>query len=215
MIDYSNYLITENPSRYRKLDWLENIEAAIAGGVTVVQYRDTENKPRVVYERILRLQDLLKARKIPLVVNNYPDIAAVVKAEAVHVGQSDLPTGKVREVVGPNCEIGLSITDLSQVPALLADFCQGFVDFIGVGPVYDCTNVKADAAPEMGLDGLAAIAAATPEVMNCGVGGVTLETGADMLRHGAKTLAIIEPYAEAEDPEAVARGFGEILRSVR
>ena len=85
---YAVYLITDNPSRYAG-DFVENIERAVAGGATIVQYRDKESDGRRLYERCLRLKSMLDARGVPLVVNNLPGLALAVGAAAVHVGQDE------------------------------------------------------------------------------------------------------------------------------
>ena len=210
MIDYRVYLVTDDPSRY-PIDWLESIAAAIEGGVTCVQYRDTENSPDVQYRRIRRLQDLLKARHIPLVVNNNAELAAAVKAEGIHVGQSDMSPQEVRPIVGRNCEIGLSITDLSQVSPMLSLRQHGFVDLIGIGPVYDATKTKADAAMDMGLDGLAAIVQETPDIPNVAIGGITAARAPDILAVGAQGLAIVSAISQAPDPYRAAMSFSSLF----
>lgn len=205
MLDHRLYLVTDDPSRYRR-DWLETIESALDGGVTCVQYRDTENAPKVQYDRIRRLQDLLAPRHIPLIVNNDAELAAAVQAEGIHVGQGDLPPARVRTIVGPRCEIGLSITDLSQVAAIGTS-----VDALGIGPVYDARKTKADAAPEMGLAGLRAIVDATRACPNVAIGGITLERAAGILAAGADGLAVVSALSQAGDPCAAARAFANLF----
>ena len=210
MIDYRVYLVTDDPSRY-PIDWLESIDAAIEGGVTCVQYRDTENPPETQYRRIRQLQDLLKVRHIPLIVNNNAELAAAVKAEGIHVGQSDLSPRAVRPIVGPNCEIGLSITDLSQVKPMLSLRQIGLVDLIGIGPVYDATKTKADAAKKMGLDGLSTIVQATPDIPNVAIGGITAARAPDILAAGAQGLAIVSAISQAPDPYRAAMSFSSLF----
>ena len=208
MIDHRLYLVTDDPSRYRG-DWLELIAAALDGGVTCVQYRDTENVPKVQYERIRQLQDLLKPRHIPLIVNNDAELAAAVKAEGVHVGQGDMPPAQVRQIVGPVCEIGLSITSLGNLDAILRRRETGGEepDVIGIGPIYDATKTKADAAKEMGLDGLAKIVAATPDMPNVAIGGITLERAPGILAAGAQGLAVVSALSQVPDPCLAAQSF--------
>lgn len=215
MIDHRLYLVTDDPSRYRG-DWLELIAAALDGGVTCVQYRDTENVPEIQYERIRQLQDLLKPRHIPLIVNNDAALAAAVKAEGVHVGQGDMPPAQVRQIVGPACEIGLSITCLGDLDAILRrretpdvrrDTGGEEPDVIGIGPIYDATKTKADAAKEMGLDGLAKIVAATPGMPNVAIGGITLERAPGILASGAQGLAVVSALSQVPDPCLAAKAF--------
>ena len=206
MIDHRLYLVTDDPSRYTG-NWLERIEAALDGGVTCVQYRDTENVPKVQYERIHALQDLLKPRHIPLIVNNDAELAAAIKAEGVHVGQGDMPPAQVRRIVGPACEIGLSITCLGNLSSLLPPPSSPIPDLIGIGPIYDATKTKTDAAKEMGLDGLAAIVAATPGMPNVAIGGITLERAPGILAAGAQGLAVVSALSQAPDPTLAAKAF--------
>lgn len=222
MIDHRLYLVTDDPSRYTG-NWLERIEAALDGGVTCVQYRDTENIPKVQYERIRTLQDILKPRHIPLIVNNDAELAAAVKAEGVHVGQGDMPPAQVRRIVGPACEIGLSITCLGDLSAILrrretpdgrrtaGDMRRlaedNEFDLIGIGPIYDATKTKVDAAKEMGLDGLATIVAATPGMPNVAIGGITLERAPGILVAGAQGLAVVSALSQAPDPTLAAKAF--------
>lgn len=205
MIDYRVYLVTDDPSRYRH-DWLENIAAAIDGGVTCVQYRDTESSPDVRYTRLRRLQEMLKPRHLPLIVNNDAELAASVSAEGVHVGQNDLPPAQVRAIVGPHCEIGLSITDISQVAALKA-LPTGLVNSIGIGPIYDARHTKADASDAIGTEGLHEIVAATPEFPNCAIGGINLANAGEVISAGANGLAVVSAFSQSDDPYATAKNF--------
>jgi len=200
MIDYRVYLVTDDPSRY-KHDWLETIAAALDGGATCVQYRDTENPEPVQYDRLLRLQNLLRPRHIPLIVNNNAHLAAAVKAEGVHVGQGDMPPAQVRQIVGPACEIGLSITSLGDLPPIDRVSC------LGIGPIFDARKTKADASAAIGPDGLREIVACVPDFPNCAIGGITAENAAVVLSAGAKGLALVSALSQTPDPTAAAKHF--------
>lgn len=209
MIDYRVYLVTDDPSRYAG-DWLENVAAAVEGGVTCVQYRDTENDARTQFARIRRLQDVLKARRIPLIVNNDAELAKAVGAEGVHVGQDDMPPEQVRAIVGPNVEIGLSIRNDADVQRFIATQTR-VVDCLGIGPVFDARKTKVDAADAMGPAGLKQIVARVPDVPNCAIGGITLENAAAVVSAGAKGLAVVSAFSKAADPAAVARAFRRLF----
>ncbi len=200
MIDYRVYLVTDDPSRYRG-DWLENIAAAVAGGVTCVQYRDTQSTGRVAYERCRALRDLLRARGVPLVVNNDVALALAVGAQGVHVGQDDLPPEAVRAVAGKKLEIGLSVTCAGDWKTV----DRSVVDCVGVGPVFDARKTKADAAPEMGLAGLKEILEFAEDMPNVAIGGISLERAPAVVRAGAGGVAVVSAISQAADPEAAAR----------
>ena len=204
MIDYRVYLVTDDPSRYRG-NWLDNVRAAVEGGVTCVQYRDTESSAKVQYARILALRDVIGST--PIIVNNDAELARAVKAEGVHVGQGDMAPDEVRKIVGSGCEIGLSITAASQVARLRSLVCAGFVDAIGIGPVFDARKTKADASAAMGPDGLREIVSMVPELPNCAIGGITLQNAAEVLSAGAKGLAVVSAFSKSEDPYDVAKRF--------
>ena len=200
MIDYRVYLVTDDPSRYAG-NWLDNVRAAVEGGVTCVQYRDTESEAKVQYERILALRDVIG--KTPIVVNNDAELARAVRADGVHVGQGDMPPDEVRAIVGPGCEIGLSITAIEQV----ARINRAVVDCIGIGPVFDARKTKADASAAIGTDGLRAIVARVPDMPNCAIGGITLANAAEVIAAGAKGLAVVSAFSKSENPYEVAKAF--------
>ena len=206
MVDYRIYLVTDDPSRYRG-NWLDNVRAAVEGGVTCVQYRDTENDAKTQYARIVALRDAIG--QIPIIVNNDAELAKAVKAEGVHVGQGDLPPSKVRAVVGPECEIGYSITALRQLESKRCEICS--CDCLGVGPVFDARKTKVDAAAAMGVDGLRRIVNALPECPMVAIGGITLENAAEVIAAGADGLAIVSAFSKSENPHEVAREFRMLL----
>lgn len=200
MIDYRVYLVTDDPSRYSG-DWLDNVRAAVEGGVTCVQYRDTESPVKVQYERILALRDAIG--RMPIIVNNDAELAKAVRADGVHVGQGDMPSEEVRAIVGPSCEIGLSITAIGQVVRIN----RAVVDCIGIGPVFDARKTKADASAAIGPDGLRAIVDSVPDFPNCAIGGITLANAAEVIAAGAKGLAVVSAFSKSEDPYGVAKEF--------
>jgi len=210
MIDYRVYLVTDDPSRYRR-DWLAAVEAALDGGVTCVQYRDTENPEDVQYERIRKLQDILRPWHIPLVVNNNAHLAAAVRAEGVHVGQGDMPPAQVRQIVGSACEIGLSITSLkdleSAFPFSTSTSSLHLISCLGIGPVFDARKTKADASAAIGPEGLKEIVAHAHAFPNCAIGGITAENAPAVLAAGAKGLALVSALSQAPDPTAAAKKF--------
>lgn len=199
--NYAVYLVTDEPSRYVG-DFVATVEAALDGGVTVVQYRDTESGGRVMYARALRLQGLLQARKIPLIINDYADLAVALGAAGVHLGQSDMPTEAVRRVVGGKMTLGLSVTCEADIATV-----SRAVDYVGIGPVYDATKTKHDAAPEMGLEGFSRIRKALASFPAVAIGGITLERADGIYAAGADGLAIVSALSKAESPCEAARGF--------
>lgn len=205
---YAVYLVTDEPSRYAG-DFLGNIDAAIAGGVTLVQYRDTESCARVCYERCLRLRELLAKRKIPLVINNDAALARAVNAAGVHVGQNDLPPAAIRAIFGDALDIGFSVRDEAEARAVVpAD-----VDALGIGPIFDARATKSDASDAIGLERLAAIVKSVPaKIATCAIGGITLENAPALYATGVGGLACVSAFSKSAVPADVARAFSSAYK---
>lgn len=205
--DYSVYLVTDAPERYPS-GLLAGVEAALAGGVTVVQYRASSGSGRARYETARALRDLTRARGVPLIVNDDVSLALAIDADGVHVGQADMPVSVVRRLIGGDKLLGLSITAAAQ----LDDVPTG-VDYLGVGPVFP-TISKADAAVALGLDELARITrrAGKPVVA---IGGITLANAAAVWAAGVRGLAVVSAFSLARDPAAVARALRATTSAVR
>ena len=217
MIDYRLYLVTDDPSRYSG-NWLDNVVASVEGGVTCVQYRDTESPRQVQYERILKLRDAIG--KTPVIVNNDAELAAAVKAEGVHVGQNDMSVGEVRKIVGPNCEIGLSITDLAQLSELAERDAASSPDCLGIGPVFDARKTKVDASDAIGVIGLQKIMDTVRNfspfpiphsLSSVAIGGISLDNAASVLATGVGGVAVVSAFSKSADPFSVARAFRNLL----
>lgn len=197
-IDYTLYLVTDAPERY-EAGLLAGVEAALAGGVGVVQYRATSGSRRSHYETARQLRALLRNRRVPLIINDQVDLALAVEADGVHVGQGDLPAEIVRRLIGPDRLLGLSITEAAQVDAVAA---SAAVDYLGVGPVF-ATPTKSDAAPAIGLEELERIVrrARLPVVA---IGGIDATNAAAVYATGVAGLAVVSALSRVSDPSAAA-----------
>jgi thiamine-phosphate pyrophosphorylase len=199
-IDYTLYLVTDAPERYA-CGLLAGIEAAVAGGASIVQYRATTGTRRHHYETACALRDLLRPRHVPLIINDQVDLALAIDADGVHVGQNDLPVDVVRRIIGPGKLLGLSIT----APAQLDAIPPKTVDYLGIGPVFP-TISKDDAAPALGLEQFARLTArsALPVVA---IGGISCENAPAIFAAGAAGLAVVSALSLAPDPAAAARAL--------
>lgn len=195
---YAVYLVTDDPSRYAG-DFVENVERALARGVTLVQYRDTESDGPALYARCKRLKEMLDARGVPLVVNNRADLALAVGAAGVHVGHGDLPPEAVRRAVGSSMDIGVSARNAAEAAAIDVRFA----DAVGIGPVFDARATKADASDAIGLDGLRLALAALPLLPDgsrlpaVAIGGINAENFADVVSCGVDGFAAVSMFSRA------------------
>lgn len=174
------------------------VEAAVAGGVSCVQLREKHLPTRAFVERARALKAWLAPRGVPLIINDRVDVALACAADGVHVGQNDMAPADVRRLM-PGALIGLSVESLAQLAAAEA----APVDYYGVSPVF-ATVTKADAAPALGLAGLAALRAQTRRPL-VAIGGIHAGNAAAVLAAGADGLAVVSALCAAADPAAAAR----------
>lgn len=196
--DYGVYLVTDDAARYPR-GLPAGVAEAVAGGASVVQYRATTGTRRELYETALLLREQLRASGVPLIINDHLDLALAVDAEGLHIGQNDLPVAVARRLLGPEKLLGLSIT----APDQLADVDFEAVDYLGVGPVF-ATSTKSDAAPALGLDALAAIAARSPLPV-VAIGGISSERAGAVFAAGAAGVAVVSALSLARNPREAAR----------
>lgn len=183
--------------------------SALEGGVRLVQFRDKRSTRRAYLEQAQKVQELCRSFDAVFVVNDYPDIARVLGADAVHVGQDDLPTRFVRDIVGPDMGIGLSI---SYVPEAEEAAREGTVDYIGCGAVFP-TATKPD-AEYGGLELLRAVRSIL-QVPILGIGGITAQNLGEPLQAGADGVALVSAVYAASDPGAAARSVLDRIREAR
>lgn len=137
--DYRLYLVTDrNCLQQQTLE--QAVEQAILGGVTLVQLREKAIASKAFYERALRIKAICHHYNVPLLINDRVDIALAVEADGVHIGQSDLPCGVVRQILGKDKIIGVSARTAQQAIQAQADGA----DYLGVGAMF-ATSTKADA----------------------------------------------------------------------
>ena len=191
------YLVTDQLSlRGRCL--ADVVQAAVQGGVSCVQLREKNLGSRDFLAQALLLKKLLAPYGVPLVINDRIDIALACHAAGVHLGQSDLPVPDARRLLPPEVFIGWSVESMAQV----LQSARLPVDYLGVSPVFS-TPTKTDTNTAWGLEGLAAVRAATclPLV---GIGGIHADNVVDVLRAGADGLAVASALCSAADPHAAA-----------
>jgi len=208
MRDYSVYLVTDRQlSRGRTT--AEVVGAAIRGGVSCVQLREKNCSTRDFIEEALAIHELLHQHKIPLIINDRVDVALAVKANGVHLGQTDMPCIAARRLLPDSMIIGISTESLDD--AIKAE--KDGADYLGVSPIY-ATPTKTDAAPPLGLEGLRAIRAAV-DVPLVGIGGLNAANTKEVIQNGADGVAVVSAIVAADDPEDATRGLVEIVKRVK
>ena len=207
-MDYSLYLVTD-AGLSRGRTHREIVQAALRGGVTVVQYREKNASTRRMIEEALELRDLCRAHGVPFIVNDRVDVALAVDADGIHLGQDDMPASLARRLIGRDKILGVSAENVTQARAAVAEGA----DYIGASPIF-ATPTKPDAPPPMGVQGLQEIArvCAIPIVA---IGGLNTTNVASMMRAGAAGVAVVSAIVSVEDVERAARELKQIVESSR
>lgn len=174
----------------------EVVKESLDGGATFIQLREKNLDEAAFLEEAKDLQALCKEYGVPFVVNDNVDIAISMNADGVHVGQSDMEAGNVREKLGPDKIIGVSAQTVEQ--AVLAE--QHGADYLGVGAVFH-TGSKNDAS-EISVETLKAICKAV-SIPVIAIGGITQQNVSELCGSGICGIAVISAiYAQADIAEA-------------
>jgi thiamine-phosphate pyrophosphorylase len=181
------------------------IAAAIRGGATIIQYREKSANTRKMIEEARILLDLCRKHKVPFIVNDRLDVAMVVDADGVHVGQDDMPASLARKLIGEQKILGVSAENEEQARQAIADGA----DYLGAGAVF-ITATKSDAGNPIGLDGVERIVRMS-QVPVVGIGGINASNAAGVIRAGAAGVAVVSAIVNADDVEVAARELKQIV----
>lgn len=178
----------------------EVVRLLIEGGVRIIQYREKEKPVREKLAECRELRRITRDAGVLLVVNDDPLIALETGADGIHIGQEDYPPAVVRRLAGPGMMIGLSTHSPEQAAAAEREP----VDYIGVGPLY-ATATKKDVCAAVGL-GYLEHAVRTVSLPFVAIGGIKEHNLPEVIRAGAKSVAMVTALTEAEDiPRTVRR----------
>ena len=173
---------------------LEVAEELLLAGIKVVQYREKQKKPGAMYDECLAIRDMTRDAGATFIINDHVDLALLVEADGVHVGQEDLPPLAVRKLLGPGKIIGLSTHSPSQARAAQT---SGAVDYIGVGPIF-ATKTKKDVCDPVGLEYLKYVIEKI-ELPFVAIGGIKEHNIAQVRENGARTICLVTEIVGAAD----------------
>ena len=201
------YLVTD-PELCSQHGLLETVRDAVRGGVTAVQLRDKTATTSALVKMGRDIATGLADTGVPLIVNDNVEAAIAIGADGIHVGQGDMKVEEVRQLVGPDMILGLScetVEDAIQTPT-------DIVDYIGVSPVF-ATPTKNDHSLAVGIEGLRAIAAATP-VPAVAIGGLKSHHFEAIFENGADGVAVVSAICGQPDAEAAASALSTKIAQV-
>ncbi|MBD7907580.1 thiamine phosphate synthase [Sporosarcina gallistercoris] len=194
-------------------DPLHVLEQALKGGITCFQLREKGPDALTGDEKTAfakSCQRLCKAYGVPFIVNDDVELAVLIDADGVHVGQDDLSASVVRRNIGEQKLLGVSVHSVFEATSALA----AGADYIGMGPVYETVS-KSDAKPVAGTARISEVAAIFPELPIVGIGGITASNLDIVMNSGATGVSIISAISGAENPEAAARSLLDAVQRVK
>ncbi len=175
------YFITD--SKLSRAGNFNDVSMAVACGVSVVQYRNKNAKTREMYEEAVRLREI--CRDTLFLINDRIDVALAVNADGVHLGQSDMPCGAARRLLGEEKIIGITVHNLAE--AVQAESIGA--DYLGVSPIFQ-TATKPDAGKPAGITLIEEIRAIV-DIPLIAIGGIDHSNAMDVIRAGADGLCAI------------------------
>lgn len=199
MVDVTLYLVTDGTGLPEDT-FLQKVEQACRGGVTLLQLREKEKSGRELFALAQKVKKISDRYRIPLIIDDRADIALAVDAAGVHVGQSDLPVGAVRRLLGKNKIVGASAKTVEQAKQAVAEGA----DYLGVGAIYPTTTKVVTVLTPVST--LAAICRSVP-VPVAAIGGLNAGN-CDILKDvPIAGIAVVSAVMKAEDPETAAAGL--------
>ena len=189
------YLVT---SPQEKL--IEVVEAALQGGLTLVQYRNKTADDMIRLTEAQKFCQICRRYGALFIVNDRVDLAIAVDADGVHLGQNDIPINLARQILGPQKLVGRSTTNPEEMKGAIEEEA----DYIGVGPIYE-TPTKLDKAA-VGLEYISYV------VKNCpipwfAIGGIDMQNCDAVLSAGAERVSVVRAIMQAEQPTLVTQYF--------
>ena len=203
-LDTRLYFITDSTSCERD-EFLERVEKALMGGVTLIQLREKERTSREYLELANEVHELSKKYNVPLIIDDRLDIAMASDAEGVHLGQSDLPVDIARRLFGPDKIIGATA---KTVPQALEAYERG-ADYLGVGAIYPTTTKVKTILTS--TDTLKDICKAVPIPVNA-IGGLNAEN-IDVLKDiPIAGVCVVSAIMKADDPYKASIRLSEAVK---
>jgi thiamine-phosphate pyrophosphorylase len=179
-------------------------EMMAESGVELIQYRNKKSPSRTLFEVSRNLARFLSPCGVRFIVNDRADVAALVEAGGVHVGQEDLDVEEARAICGPSRWVGVSTHTVEQVEQ--AD--KTSANYVAVGPIF-ATDTKGNPEEGVGVDFIRRARERTRKPL-VAIGGITLERTPAIFRAGADSVAVARDLLSASDPAARARQFLEV-----
>lgn len=194
------YLVT-NSDKFDSDDaFLDAVASALKGGVDILQLREKNMPANRIIELGKKIKLLCAEYNATFIVNDRVDIAAILEADGVHLGQDDMDVASARKILGNNAIIGVS----THAPEQAQKAVQDGADYIGMGPVF--TTPTKPGRKSVGLEYVEWVSK-NIDIPAFAIGGIDLDNVGEVIQHGAKRIAVVRAIINASSPENAAQQF--------
>ena len=205
-IDTTLYFITDS-TPYNEEEFLERVEKALSGGVTIMQLREKDRTTREYISLAEKVHSIAQKYKVPLIIDDRTDVALAVGAEGVHLGQSDMPIDTARKIVGDKMIIGATTKTVEQA----LEACKNGADYLGVGAIYTTTTKVKTVLTS--VDTLKDIVKAVSVPVNA-IGGLNKDNIDVLKGSGISGICAVSAIMKADDPQTAARELKQAFLSM-
>ena len=199
------YCITAEEYSLGRSD-VQVVAEMLKAGVRLIQYRAKDKNGSDKFRECQEIRRLTREAGATFIVNDHPDLALMVEADGVHLGQEDYPIEAVRQLVGKDMIIGIS----THSPVQAEEAVRRGADYIGVGPLFR-TATKKHVCEPVGLDYLD-YAVSHVSIPFVAIGGIKVHNVSEVRGHGARCIALVTEIVGAAD---IRRTISEILAVLR
>lgn len=206
-IDCTLYLVTDS-SACRGSDFFSTVEAALKGGVTLLQLREKGMGGKDFYEEAKKIKGISDTYGVPLIINDRVDIALAVGAAGVHLGQSDLPVHAARKIMGGDKIIGASAKTVRQ--ALKAE--SDGADYLGVGAIFPTTTKVVTKRTDISVLNDICNSVSIPVVAIGGINKTNIESFQYIPIDG---VSVVSAIMKAENPLGAAKKLKELFLKMK
>ena len=194
-----------DPERTANRDPVDLVRQAVAGGATVIQYRDKRGSGRRLVDLARALKAALAGTRVSLLVNDRVDVGLAAGADGVDLGQDDMHPADARRLLGPERLVGVSVSTVEEAIPLAP-----FASYLGVGAVFGSTT-KGDAGPPVGPERIREIKRAFPDHPIVAIGGIHAGNIAAVAQAGADAAAVVSAVVCAPDMKGATEELVEHL----
>ena len=194
------YLVTNSDKFETETDFLNAVASDLQGGVDILQLREKTMCANKFIELGKKIKLLCAEYNTTFIVNDRVDIAYILEADGVHLGQDDMDVASARKILGNNAIIGISTHAPEQAKKAVGDGA----DYIGVGPVF--TTPTKPTTKSVGLEYVNWVSK-NIQIPYFAIGGINLENVDEVVKNGAKRIAVVRAIINAENPEHAAKEF--------